>query len=48
MFAFFPNSVGVATVKRHAMPAWPRWVTIGGGGAGFVEVADRLVAARAG
>lgn len=48
MFGFFPCSVGVATVRDYAdrMPALPRWITQGGGGAGFVEIADRLLAAR--
>jgi hypothetical protein len=48
MFAHFPNSVGVATVKNFAnqMVALPRWITAGGGGIGFVEVAEALVAAR--
>jgi HAD superfamily hydrolase (TIGR01484 family) len=45
MFGFFPNSVGVATVRhcldRLATP--PKWITNGGGGAGFVEVADMLL-----
>ena len=48
MFDFFATSVGVASVSRYAMPALPRWITTGAGGAGFVEVADRLLAARAG
>ncbi len=45
MFGFFPHSVGVATVCQYAdrMPALPRWITKGAGGAGFVEVADRLL-----
>ena len=45
MFGFFRNSVGVATVRQYAdrMPALPRWITKGPGGAGFVEVADRLL-----
>jgi HAD superfamily hydrolase (TIGR01484 family) len=47
MFGFFANSVGVAGVRRWAdrLPALPRWITKGGGGAGFVEVADALLAA---
>jgi len=45
MFGFFPHSVGVATVRDCAdrMPALPRWITRGAGGAGFVEVADALL-----
>jgi HAD superfamily hydrolase (TIGR01484 family) len=48
MFGFFPHSVGVATVRNYAdrMSALPRWITKGGGGAGFVEVADALLAGR--
>ncbi len=45
MFGFFPNAVGVANVMplldRIATP--PAYVTVGEGGAGFVEVADLLV-----
>lgn len=48
MFAALPHSVGVATVVEHPLSHWPRWITNGPGGAGFVEVADRLVAARTG
>jgi hydroxymethylpyrimidine pyrophosphatase-like HAD family hydrolase len=48
MFGFFPNSVGVATgrndVARMATP--PQWVTNGGGGSGFVEIADALLRLR--
>jgi len=48
MFGFFPQSAGVATISRWApgMSALPRFVCQGGGGAGFVEVADALLAAR--
>ena len=46
MFRFFPFSVGVSTVVGHPLIDWPRWVTEGAGGDGFVEVADRLIAAR--
>jgi HAD superfamily hydrolase (TIGR01484 family) len=47
MFGFFPHSVGVATVRSYLdRLAWPpRWVTSGGGGAGFVEVAEMLLGA---
>ena len=47
-FGFFPHSVGVSTVRRYAdrMPALPRWITRGAGGAGFVEIADALLAGR--
>lgn len=48
MFGFFPNSVGVANVRdfEAEMPALPRFVTDGRGPDGFVELADRLIAAR--
>ncbi len=45
MFAFFPNSVGVANVRdfagRIATP--PAFVTGGRAGAGFAELADMLI-----
>lgn len=46
MFAHFRNSVGVSSVRRYAdrLPALPRWITRGAGGAGFVEMADALLA----
>jgi HAD superfamily hydrolase (TIGR01484 family) len=49
MFGFFANSVGVANVAQclDRLPALPRWITGGAGGAGFVEVADALLRARA-
>jgi hypothetical protein len=48
MFRFFPHSIGVATVASYLdrLAAPPRYVTQGPGGAGFVEVADVLLAAR--
>ncbi|MFO1057490.1 MAG: HAD-IIB family hydrolase [Dongiaceae bacterium] len=48
MFGFFPNACGVANVRAFAgeLEAEPAWVSEGGGGAGFVEVADRIIAAR--
>lgn len=48
MFAFFPNSVGVANVLRYRgrLPAEPRWVTQGTGGQGFIELARALLSAR--
>jgi HAD superfamily hydrolase (TIGR01484 family) len=48
MFGFFPNGVGVANVRDFAgtMPALPRWVTQARSGAGFVELARTLIAAR--
>jgi len=46
MFAYFPKSAGVATIADYAgaMTALPRWITTSGGGGGFVEVADALLA----
>jgi HAD superfamily hydrolase (TIGR01484 family) len=48
MFRFFPNGVGVANVRDFAgmMAALPRWVTQARSGAGFVELARALIAAR--
>ena len=48
MFGFFPNSVGVATVRSQAgrMTTPPSWVTKGGGGSGFVEIAEALLHRR--
>jgi len=45
MFGFFPNSIGVATVRNYLdrLASPPKWVTRGGGGPGFVEVADLLL-----
>ena len=50
MFAFFPNAVGVANVSAMAelMTSLPAWVTPSEGALGFVELADALLAARAG
>ena len=47
MFGHFPNSVGVATVRNYLdrLGSPPKWITKGGGGAGFVEVADMLLGA---
>jgi HAD superfamily hydrolase (TIGR01484 family) len=49
MFGFFRHSVGVSTVTRylHEIATPPSWITEGPGGAGFVEVADALLASRA-
>ena len=48
MFGFFPLSVGVANVhaQLHRMAATPAFVTPSAGGAGFVEMAECLLAAR--
>ncbi len=48
MFGFFRNACGVAGVRNFAgeLEAEPRYVTEGGGGTGFVEVAERLLAAK--
>lgn len=48
MFGFFPNAVGVANVRDSAsdMDHLPRWITTARSGAGFVELATALIAAR--
>jgi hypothetical protein len=48
MFEFFPHSVGVANIRDFAgrLAHEPRYVTTAGAGAGFVEVAEILLAAR--
>ncbi len=48
MFGFFPNAVGVANVLalRARMRAMPAWITPSFAGAGFVELAQHLLAAR--
>ena len=48
MFGFFPLSCGVANVLDFAgdLPAEPGFVARARGGAGFVEIADRILAAR--
>mgnify|MGYP000873748538 CR=1 FL=1 len=48
MFGFFPNAVGVANVLdfRERIRALPAWVTPSRAGAGFVELAGHLLAAR--
>ena len=47
MFGFFPNAVGVANVRDFAgdMDHLPRWITTARSGAGFVELAQALIAA---
>ncbi len=48
MFEFFPNAVGVANIADFAdrLTAQPAYVTRARCGAGFVELADALIAAR--
>lgn len=48
MFAFFPNAVGVANVVDFAarIDAMPAWITPSRAGAGFAELAQRLLEAR--
>ncbi len=45
MFAYFPNSVGVANVLRfkERLTSKPAWVTRKEGGYGFAEMVDRLL-----
>ncbi len=47
MFAFFPNSVGVANIRRFAgrMAEMPKFVTNAASGAGFAELVDHLLRA---
>ena len=48
MFEFFPNSVGVANVRRFAgrLAALPKYITAQESGAGFAELASFLLAGR--
>ena len=48
MFAFFPNSVGVANVRAMAelMTSLPAWITPSEGARGFVELAEALLETR--
>ena len=50
MFAYFPNAVGVANVRAsaHRIAKPPAYVTAAASGAGFVELAERLLALRHG
>ncbi len=45
MFEVFEHSVGVANLKKYASKLVhpPRWITRSQSGAGFVEMADRLI-----
>lgn len=49
MFEFFPLSVGVANVLNviDTLPVPPAYLTSDEGGAGFAEVAERILGARA-
>ncbi|MEC4719718.1 HAD-IIB family hydrolase [Noviherbaspirillum sp. CPCC 100848] len=48
MFAHYPQAIGVANVRRHLplLDAAPAYVTVSECGAGFVEVADAILASR--
>ena len=48
MFRFFPHAVGVANLKEllHQCDAVPAWITKQPRGAGFVEIAGRILALR--
>jgi HAD superfamily hydrolase (TIGR01484 family) len=50
MFSFFPYGCGVANVRDFAarMKALPAFVAQARGGGGFVEIANRILSARAG
>jgi hydroxymethylpyrimidine pyrophosphatase-like HAD family hydrolase len=49
MFERFPHSIGVANIRRFEaqLAHKPRYITRGERGAGFAEVAQALLAARA-
>ena len=48
MFEAFPNSIGVANVRRFEaqLAQLPRYITVGERGAGFAEVAQAVLAAK--
>jgi hydroxymethylpyrimidine pyrophosphatase-like HAD family hydrolase len=48
LFAYFPNAVGVANVRKFAgqLNPPPAYVTAASGGAGFAELAAFILAAR--
>ena len=48
MFGFFPNACGVANLRDFAgqLDAEPAWIAPSRGAAGFVEIAEHLLAAR--
>ena len=48
MFAFFPNAVGVANIRRFAsrLRHPPAYVTASEGGAGFAELVDAILGVR--
>jgi HAD superfamily hydrolase (TIGR01484 family) len=50
MFGFFPYACGVANVRDFEghMPATPAFIATKRGGEGFIEIADRILLARAG
>jgi HAD superfamily hydrolase (TIGR01484 family) len=50
MFGYFPLSVGVANLREFAaqLTVWPAFITEGERGAGFAEVAQRILDARSG
>ncbi len=50
MFRFFPHACGVANLRDFAgrLEAEPSWIAAARGAAGFVEIAEHLLAARRG
>jgi HAD superfamily hydrolase (TIGR01484 family) len=48
MFGFFPNACGVANVADfgNRMPALPAFIAPSRGGCGFVEIGEKILAAR--
>ncbi len=49
MFGHFPLSIGVANLHRFAaqLHTWPTYITAGERGAGFAQVVQRVLGARA-
>jgi HAD superfamily hydrolase (TIGR01484 family) len=47
LFAYFPHSVGVANLRQFGgrVDAWPAYITRAAAGAGFAEVAERVLTA---
>lgn len=48
MFEFFRHTMGVSTVRDclHQLPKAPEWISVGPGGAGFVEAAEAILACQ--
>lgn len=48
MFAHYPHTIGVANIAPYLaiLPRGPAWIACGESGAGFIEVAEAILAAR--